>query len=482
VVAIFVVSLVVVIWSVLRSGYFFTIDIDEYFHAHMTYLLAHGYHPFTDFFTVYSPIFHWLLVPGFSFFGFSLETIQWTRLLLITLLALRVTAGFFLIQLIFSSWVAIVFIPVFFLDPMTPFVGMQIRPDNLMITLFMVSLWILALGFKKKKPALFFAAGILSGLSFVTSVKITPSIVMLVTVFSLHCLHTRDFKTWKTVASGFATVIILFCAYFIAIGAFEQMVRGLFVDSLAINRSLLYPVPHGHYYRPTDNQLYGQSWKPALWIYLWMLQVGSIAGAYTLVTHVLAKKKLQWEDCIKMVLVLSLFIQWFSLFFVRSVFIQYYIPVTWLYALFTAWGIVYLFELLRRWPWVSQGGVALLLGVYAFLARDSVMANVERSGIRAAEVRDGIRASWTELPPNAPVFPGYLFRPLSYPIPYGFTYTDLPPLIFKRYAPIASYLEKQKTPYLFIGDPPWAVPASTASYIHAHYTKISGSLMVWKRR
>jgi hypothetical protein len=48
------------LYWVIRSGYIYLFDADEFMNLHMAYLVDHGWEPFTQYLSVYSPVINWL--------------------------------------------------------------------------------------------------------------------------------------------------------------------------------------------------------------------------------------------------------------------------------------------------------------------------------------------------------------------------------------------------------------------------------------
>jgi hypothetical protein len=65
-----------------------------------------------------------------------------------------------------------------------------------------------------------------------------------------------------------------------------------------------------------------------------------------------------------------------------------------------------------------------------------------------------------------------LFRPLIYPIPYGYFLGDIPKEILDRYPPPEAALERNAVRLLFMDDFYLSkLPLSTQSYIGSHYVR-----------
>ena len=481
--SIFFATILLLAFMVLKSGYFFEFYIDELYHANTAYLIAQGYSPFKDFFLPYSPLFHVSLIPLFTQFGFTLETIQWTRLVMIALFAVRVVTAAVLVRMLFGTLAAILFVPLLLLDPLTEYSSMQIRPDNLMLTVYVVGVWLLTKGLLQKKKYLAFLSGILLGLAILLSIKIAPSMgVILLILTGLRFKYT--FTGLRELWLGCILPIAIFCIYYSAKGLLSPMITNLLFDARLINEALKYPVPMGNFYRPSDATTYGLSFKPALFQYLWSLPLLSFAGVYaTFQEFDFSFLKFSKKRTIGIILSISLVAQWLSLFFVRSVFIQYYLPVTYLFAIFAAVAVAKIIHTVQIHKFVYTATLLFFSIIYMYLLIPSLQANSERAKRSGAEQKMAITAIWNYVPETSAVYPGVLFRPLAYPVPYGFTFYDLPQSIFSRYEPVQNYLKKNDVQYLNIDGKPWALPDETVvQYINAHYAQDKEYPLFWKQK
>lgn len=476
-------SILLLAFTVVRSGYYFEFDIDELYHANTVYLIAHGYSPFKDFFLPYSPLFHVFMIPLFTEFGFTLETIQWTRLIMIVLFTIRIVGVVMLVRLLFGSLTAILFVPLFLLDPLTEYASMQIRPDNLMLTVYVIGLLLLAKGLIQNKKYLAFLSGALLGLALLLSIKILPSIGAIFLILSgLRFKH--KFTGLQELWLGFIFPIAIFCLYYSAKGLFAPMITNLLIDARLINETLKYPVPMGNFYWPSGATTYGLSFKPALFQYLWSLPLLAFAGAYaTFQEFDFSFLKFSKKNTMGIILGISLVAQWLSLFFIRSVFIQYYLPVTWLFGIFAAVALAKIIHAVQINKFLYGVTLLFLCIAYVYFFIPSLQANSERAKVTSVEQKITITAIWNHVPEASAVYPGVLFRPLAYPIPYGYTFYDLPQSVFNRYKPIQYYLEKNNVLYLNIDGKPWAQPEqSVQQYISSHYIQDKEFPLFWKRK
>jgi hypothetical protein len=479
---IFLASLVLLAFTVIRSGYLFEFDIDELYHANTTYLIAKGYEPFRDFFLPYSPLFHTLILPIFTIFGFTIEAIQWTRVLMIALFLVRIAGAMILVRMLFGKLASVLFLPLLLLDPLTQYASMQIRPDALMMTAYTIGLVFLAKGLMYNKKFFVLISGALLSLALLVSIKILPSLGALFLII-LVTSWKRRFLEFVDLLAGFAVPILIFALYYVMKDLFVPMVTNLLFDARAINETLKYPAPIGNFYWPSPRTYFGLSFKPALFQYIWSLPLLAFAGAHATLLHLdYSFAKPSGRRTMQLILAISLVLQWVSLFFVRSVFIQYYLPVTWLFAVFGAVALakfIHAIEINKVLYVLSLVGMGC---VYAYYLIPSLQANVEKMKISGVEQKTTIRKQWQHVPETDAVYPGILFRPLAYPIPYGFTFYDLPPSLFTRYEPIQDYLEKGRVPYLNIDDKPWARPNDVVKqYISSHYVQDEEYTLFWKR-
>lgn len=482
-ISIFLASFILLAFTVIRSGYFFEFDIDELYHANTAYHIAKGYEPFRDFFLPYSPLFHALLLPAFTLYGYTLDAVQSMRLEMVILFLVRIVFTTVLVRIVFGWLAALLFLPLFLLDPLTQYASMQIRPDTFMMTVYIVGLVLLTHGLIKSKKSFLYASGALLGIAHLVSIKLIPSLGALFLVLFVFGFRRR-FSGFIEVLIGFIVPIMLFTAFYALKGLLIPMTTNLLWDAKAINETLKYPNVLGNFYWPSPRTYFGLSFKPALFQYLWSLPLLAFAGVYGSILHLdFSFSKPSGKNILQIILATSLVLQWLSLFFVRSVFIQYYMPVTWLFAVFSAVALAKFLHTIEINKAIYSVALLCMGCVYVYYLLPSLQANEEKLKITGVDQKRTIQNLWKYVPENSAVYPGILFRPLAYPVPYGFTFYDLPQNLFTRYEPIQYFLEKHNVQYLNIDDKPWAQPdEATKQYILSNYQQDQRFPLFWIRK
>ncbi|GEM_PF-723760 len=458
------------LWSVLRSGVGYGYDGDEVYHAQFVYLLGHGYKPFTSFYLMYSPVYHAFLLPVFVAMGYSFQTLSFVRLLMVILFVIRLVISYTIARKIFSTRVGLLFVFLLLLNPFAVFSEMQIRPDNLMMLVYSLGVLLLIYAHQKAKSWLFVASGILVSFAFLINVKIFPSIGILFLVYGYWSFSRRSFRELLLFLFGFAISFTVFSTYFLAAHSFVQMVTQMIIDPQTVLGSVAYPTHVGFFYLPDNVYIYGLSGKPLTWVYVWVLPLLAFSGLFHLISSTAQNKTNDKLSSLRIFLALSLVAQWLLLFMIQTVFIQYYIPINWLFALFAAYGIVSLGNLLKPQRVLASLftiGIGLSLLV---LIRVSIIANNARSSMQGLDVIAKFERVWKTIPEGMAVFPYYLFRPIGYPL------LDIVGVrteeIGKRYGDVSIYLESKRVPFVFRNDyMAGYYSPQTNAYIDAHYVK-----------
>lgn len=251
----------------------------------------------------------------------------------------------------------------------------------------------------------------------------------------------------------------------------------VFVDPFKLNSSIPYPTWLGYFYfsNPT---IYGLDGKPFNWMYAWMLPVLGFAGGYK--SFFVSTQSNEKQKVMKQILFLSLVTQWFSMLFIHSVFIQYYIPLNWLYAVF---GAVFINDLVFKINFSKSNKVGVAIAVFlifGLLIKTSITANLNRSKLSWDPYLDEFTKVWKMIPEDSPAFPNVVFRRPIYPVLWGSTFAKY---MRDRYPPAYLAIEKYKLPILtFLNDEYFGyLDRDTQDYIVKHYKRDRDDPLIWHR-
>ncbi len=469
--------------SVVFSGYHYVFDTDELLNAHMVYLIDQGYQPFVSFFSVYSPVYHWFLLPLFHWLGYSIETVGYARILMIVVMASRTVGTYAIVKLVFGKRVALIATVFLLLDPFTVFSGMQLRPDNLMLLFLIAGLYALTVGLMKPTLGAVFVSGVFFSLSFLTSIKILPSILATVGVLVLFVLRRRKVFLWNAFFFGLLLPIGFFVMRAWADGSYVPMVQQLTLDARLTNQTRAFPTAPGFFYLPDNTYIYGVAGRPLHWVFALFTPLLSAIGLSVLWRRHFTNRLTETTWIIGSILAISLVFQTMALLVVRSVFVQYYLPVTAVVVIFAAVGLEDLLADLPKKGYRRLLPLGFILSSIALVSIASIRANISRSTYSWTASSGSIIQRLTRIPVNTPVFPSFLFRPLSYPIPYGYFVAEIPQAILSRYPSFLVALTRLKSPFLLVSDYHWRfLDEETQRYISSAYEKDASDAELWVRR
>lgn len=469
--------ILILAYSVFLSGYQYAFDIDELHNAQIIYLMTQGFKPYSSFFVVYSLFIHWFLTPLFLIFGFSFKTLGMARLVMIIIFAVRVILSFFLVRRLFGKLAGYLFVLLFFLDPFVVFSSMQIRPENLMMVAFTGLLLLLSSLSNKSSKINFLILGVFSGLVLMFNFKIIPSLAVFLSGFIYFTLKNRRTTAFLYFINGFVISFIFYFGYFFINGNLLEMFQQSFLDPTAVNGSIRHVTTLNYFYF-SNPMVYGFEGKPASWIYAWLLPPAAFAGGILIFVNILKKKLDDYISLTVTILFIGFVLQWFLMLFVNSVFIQYYIPLSWYYSLFAAVLISYFFEKnLLNIYWKTFLGVVLGL-FFIILIRSSILGNINRSKIRGDDYKSMIESIWAKVPENQATFANVLFRPSAYPVIYG---SVVSPFMLERYGPVYKYIEKYRINklYLLSDDFLSYFDLPSQEYIRANFRQDSADPTQW---
>jgi len=195
-------------------------DSDEPQHLHVAWGWTQGLVQYRDLFDNHAPLFHILSAPFVALVGERSDILIWMRVPMLALFAVVVWATWWIGRELYDArvgaWAALVlsFFPPFFLK------ALEYRTDNLWN-----ALWILAvIALMRRRP---FLAGLLLGAALAVSLK---TILLVITLAGAALLTFRrvDMKAMTRAAAGFVIVPAILTIYFVAAGAWHDLVYCVF--------------------------------------------------------------------------------------------------------------------------------------------------------------------------------------------------------------------------------------------------------------
>ena len=460
----------------IRSGILFQFDPDEFAHAQVSYLLLHGYIPYRQFFMTYTPLFHLTMAPVFWLSGYTMYAMTMMRWCMAALFLLRILLAGWLALRIFGKRIAALFLLLFLLNPFTVYTSMQMRPDNLMMLLFTAGLVVLVSAFEKRRLHNFFWSGALLSTSALVLMKIAPSIAVIGIALCIWAMLRRRWQYLYVFVLGCILPVLIFFLSTTAAGTTNAMFRQVFRDSYAINQSVAFPIPLTHYYEsgnPALFDLYGSGWVRLPYVEQTLLILGAIGILIALFAKATNVHHGRDFRILHLLLAGALIAQAASLIFVHSVFIQYFLPITWLVDLFAAVAIGTVVQLAKRWKLLWIIAIVELIIFLSVYTADSVRANIERSHSTSNSAQAWVIDMWNRFPEDAIIYPNIPFRPLAYPLTFGYYFHDLPVSVTSRLSALVPTLEQHQVQYL-VETYEWkALPADFFPYVSGNYHQIA---------
>jgi 4-amino-4-deoxy-L-arabinose transferase-like glycosyltransferase len=186
---------IITAYSFFQSGYWYSFDNDEISHTQKAYLLLQGYIPYKQFFSIYTPVFHWFISPFVLLSGYKLETLHVLRIVMIALFIIRTACTYIVVRKIFGKLPALFFVSLTFLDPLTAMAGMQIRPDNLMLAFLAAGMAALTIALQNSAKGWFMlTTGILCSLAFLTQLKALPTLFIIALITTIFLVKQKKSK------------------------------------------------------------------------------------------------------------------------------------------------------------------------------------------------------------------------------------------------------------------------------------------------
>lgn len=160
-----------------RLGLVRYFDVDEYMYPNWAYHISVGYRPYIDFMMLVTPLYVLLNIPIFWFWN-GTDPLIIGRVIAFIIFILLSGALMWLFWEMRRSWIAIIAGLILLVLPMPSDKFLEIRPDNLAISLFLFGLVCEMKWMTKNKKSWAFWSGILYSLSFLTLQKTLPYILI----------------------------------------------------------------------------------------------------------------------------------------------------------------------------------------------------------------------------------------------------------------------------------------------------------------
>jgi hypothetical protein len=438
------------LYRLISHGLMQNYDVDELQNAHTIYLLAHGYIPFKDFFSIYSPIYHYALIPILSIFGYTFDGIYALRIVMTGLFLIRTVAFGYVGYMLFGSVWGLLAVLFFTFDVFFLQTAVQIRPDTLMMTLFSLSLVFFIKLLKKNQAKFYLLCGLFMSLTLIISLKILPTAAILGVFILFWIINQKKYKFLIPFVFGLSIPIILFVLLCVAQGTFNDMLVQLFADARLTNSTRFYASHINYYYLPNEI-LYGRPGFTILWVFTNILPVLTFGGLILAISKATSINTAQFKRMFYWLFLLSMIVNWLYLYTIPSVFIQYLLMLTWVYPL----GFIALLQ--NLWTIIPAKAFRMLIGlslcIFIFLLRIQIDKSI---AFRVTQVNYKLNQKmeyyFQMIPEDKTSFPGMLFRPLSYPIPFGYFYVEVPHSIRARYKPVVTYIQDPKVQVVAISD------------------------------
>lgn len=229
------------------------LDIDEFQQLHAAWMVSQHYVLYKDFWENHTPLFYYLLLPLFRFCREGPGLVLLARLIA-SLTAFGILSLTYALARIDHDRMTS-FLAVLILSFMVIFVekSIEVRPDQLVVTLWLVSLWISmrALSTLRQSLKLFYYAGFLLGIAFLLSPKALLPCAALALAFLVQCYTRRSTNATAAIARllkiegsyalGFLIPIGVCFALFYHAGSLKEMFTSTVLDNFT------YP----NIYRPT---------------------------------------------------------------------------------------------------------------------------------------------------------------------------------------------------------------------------------------
>ena len=385
----------------------------------------------------------------------------------------------FFVKKIFGQNTAFWFLPIMLMEPFTLVTGMQTRPENFALLLLSVFLIILYYALKSQSAKKIFLSGIFLTLTFFGSLKLLPAVLMIILGLSIYCFLNNKKRLLLYFFDGLIAAFFLLFLFFYFSGNMLPAFQQLLLDPLLLNMTIPISTPFNFFYMIESSLLFGKLGRPITWIWALVLPMAAFAASYKVFLESIINNVKSGKYFFYLGLSLAFFVTWISMLFINSVWMQYYLPLTWFYCLFTAVLINDIQTNIKIKTAFRQIFTIIMIIFLIMVGKTTYEGNLVRStGSNTIELQN-IETLWKIVPLKEKTFPNILFRLPAYPIIYGGT---LAPYMIERFGPVYRMLQKNNVNIITAEENYIrSLDKDSQNYIFINFKKDSPNPIIWRR-
>jgi len=203
--------------------------LDELEHLHVSRTIAHGYTPYVDFFEHHMPLHFSVLVPIYRVTGDSLPFFMISRLVFLGLMLFNCLIIRSLARRLMARAWANLAVLMYLVSLVTLEKGIDIRPDNIMVSLLLATTWLLSAKGCEFSEKHLVSGGLLAGLALFSSIKAIFPVAACVIAVLLTC--RRPVKGVFHILMGIAASALTGILVIRHLGFLPAMIRYNFIEN-----------------------------------------------------------------------------------------------------------------------------------------------------------------------------------------------------------------------------------------------------------
>lgn len=417
------ICLAIITYALVKNAFFGGLDVDELFHSQVVYLMNNGIRPYSAFFLIsYSPIYHWFMLPIYMLTNFQYETLSAARMVMVGVFLVRMLLIFLVSRRIFNNKIAIVTLFLTIIEPISSYTVVHLRPDNLMIVVFLAALYLFLEAERRSKAWLYSLAGCLLVVASLIMLKVAFNVALFGILIAVWSIMKHKIMNFVHFVAGGVLALAAYLGYFLVTGRLVSMIEQVFLyPSKTFFNTFQYPLPFAFFYKHDNYMLYGAGGKPFNWYLSWLILFFMCAGVYIVFQYLSKQRGWTIKQFFLLFISLSFFIQVFFLMKLQSGFLQYYQLPLFFGTFLAAYAIVSLWDSWVHWGLLNAAGLAVLAIVMTY----SIVPLYQLRGTYSnKDFENAIRGIWKIVPVDKAIYPHVIFRPIVYPHPYQITLGD----------------------------------------------------------